>query len=174
MNNTKQQLYIASAVFATVILGVVLVVWVFLFGSLQEEAEQYIENSRTLSEVEQRASLSSALKREFQQVQEEAEIFDSALLPADDQTVALTMIEELDRITAEVGTTYQTQSIRPSAGNLSAFTFDISLNGDFQGILRTLQELRRASMLTSVQQLSMSGQGGETMTASLTLFVYTR
>jgi len=170
----NRELYIKIGTAFIILFLVFGVFWQFLWNSLKEMREEYIDSRITLAEVEQKAGLKSVLNRELEEAEEEVAIIERSLLNEGD---TLEFIEAVEGLATENQIFYNTntvQELKDASGKVTAINFNINLAGSFRAHLNFIRALKAMPYLLNFTQVSMGPGADGVINTRATLRVYVK
>ena len=168
----QNKLYTTAAALA---FGILLVVFIFilpLLSRIEQNAQRLIELQQTRAKLEAQLSAIKEFKKIANDVREKTEFINQLLI---DPALPVEFVRFMEGIAVQNRLAVKTSSIREEKTEIGeARVFQIDLRGAFPDLMRFLEQLESAPYLTRVQGLQIGGQPDNTITASLSLMVFTR
>lgn len=150
--NPKSKLYIQLSILTLVFFGFLFVAY-YIFGLVKQESKNLTNKKTELFQIKEKRKKIIESFEKFDLVKDDVKKLDNFLLASDDELKFIVFLEDVAR-------KYMlNQSINISGQqknkNLKYITFQVSLSGPFDGVMRFIKEVENAPYYANIINLSL-------------------
>ncbi|MEX2008220.1 MAG: type 4a pilus biogenesis protein PilO [Candidatus Spechtbacterales bacterium] len=166
----RTMIYTALVVLAGVVFVGAAALIQFAVLPLMAAQDSFAAQSRTFSELQEKASVKQELMRELALVEEERDIFERALLSANSQ---LDFFERLERIAAATRNTYTLREPKEvERGSMRLLSLGIELEGSYADLIRFLREVRSLPYVITTRSVIANAATNGRVTSTIIMEVF--